>query len=80
MLNINANINKGDKMKIKKTTLFGYKQLVKMLETKKVNKDNTISFGIKDVRDLPIICTDLLLQLDEKKIYKIFNQKKQGRA
>jgi len=79
MLNKLTQTKQGEKMKIKKTTLFGYKELVKMLETKKVNKDNTITFSIKDVKDLPIICTDLLLQLDERKIYKIFN-KKQGRA
>ena len=58
------------KMKIRKMTLIGYKKIVELFETKKVNKDNTISFDISDIKKMPIICTDILYQLDEKKMYK----------
>ena len=73
---------------IRKNTLIGFKNLVEMFEGKKVNKDKTINFTMKDLNTkLSVIALDILTQIDEEKMFRLSDkfyaqikkQKKGGR-
>ncbi len=57
---------------IRKNTLIGLKTLVEMFEGKKVNKDNTINFTMKDINTkLNVIALNILSQIDEEKMFRL---------
>ena len=73
---------------IRENTLIGFKNLVEMFEGKKVNKDKTINFTMKDINTkLSVIALDILTQIDEEKMFRLSDkfyaqrkkQKKGGR-
>lgn len=57
-------------LKIRETTVIGFKQLADYFSKKKVTKKGRINFTVKQIKkDFTIIMVDILKQVNEKKIY-----------